>query len=239
MRAGLARHGKLTRAEIDLMEKWYLSSDSRPRDYKANSLYHFAAMLGAEIVGVRLHSLADSIKEYKTLLMFQNDFESRHGTDAFVRILTDLIFEVRDDDRGMTYRELAVLCALYSRIGNAQRPVRIIKAEIRSRMMGYKSLKILGAEIANRGDGARPYTERQVLYTLDELHRRRFFARARANERQTYFSNKMDQGALEKHLFEMKTRDAVFDGNRIARDRSLMDKIRSAKNAASPSPLLK
>lgn len=86
-------------------------------------------------------------------------------------------------------------------------------------MLGYKSSSIMAQELANRADGLKPLTFRQVNYVLDRLHERRFFARARANERQTFYSIRLPQDQLENRLVESKSYLESFHEQRMKRER--------------------
>jgi hypothetical protein len=88
------------------------------------------------------------------------------------------------------------------------------------------------AEISAREDKEKPLTERQVLTTLDSLHSRGFFARMRANARQTYYSHRLAHDEFKKALFEMKTWRAFQRANRIEEDKKIMEAIRITNTKA-------
>jgi hypothetical protein len=89
------------------------------------------------------------LASHAQLSRFIKEFERKHDTDARVRIRTDWLFEVRDN-KGMSYPELAVLAAIYSKIGASSRPVRITRDEIRKRAHGFKSDCVFRAEMNPR-----------------------------------------------------------------------------------------
>jgi hypothetical protein len=168
----------------------------------------------------------DKLLDYfRSLSEFKDSYEKLHGTDVQVRLRTDFVFEARDKT-GMTYRELAVLSAIYSSIGAKPYPVRITRDAIIRRALGYKSATVMAAEFGRRSDDAKPLTYRQITYTANHLHQRRLFARARPNERQTYYSNRLTQDQIEKQIFERKTAGARFENQRKKRNRDLMDRIK-------------
>ena len=78
---------------------------------------------GCEYLNVCAGNVKRMLASHTQLSGFVRDFEKRHGTDARVRIRTDWFFEVRDN-KGMSYPELAVLAAIYSKIGDARGPVQ-------------------------------------------------------------------------------------------------------------------
>jgi len=199
-----------------------------PSDYREAKSDHVAAMFGAQEIGINVGSVVTALRHWHQLSDFQNQFQAQYGPDAQVRIKKDLVFEVRDKT-GISYREFAVLCAVLSYIGAKKYPVCITRQAIQCRMLGYKSPSIMCTEIAKRKDGAKPLTFRQINYTLDRLHERQFFARARANKRQTYYSIRMTQDQLESALLESKSYSQGFHERRRQRDAELIARIKQRK----------
>jgi hypothetical protein len=208
--------------------KEFCANFEKPDDYSQKNTWHVAAMLGAQEIGITVGNLGWSIERWRILAQFRDQFATKHGPDVEVRIRKDLVFETRDN-KGITYREFAILCAVYSFIGSAAYPVRIIKEAIQTRMLGYKKREIMETEVAARNDKVQPLTLRQIGYTLNALHKRKFFARARANERQTYYSHRLTQEELEEELFKRKTGDAYFHAARKTRDKTLMERIKAER----------
>ncbi len=209
--------------------------------YRKNKTEDVAFALGAQQLNINYGSnsnIADILERVRVLLDFKRRFEQVHKPDVEVRIATQLVFEVRDK-KGMTYREFSVLAALYSRIGAKKYPVRVTRDCIQCRALGYKSPVIMATELPNRMDGAKPLSLHQINYTLDALHERKFFARARANKRQTYYSHRMPQEQLEQALISSKTYSQQFHQKRRQRDSELIEKISQAKAAIKVNGLLK
>jgi hypothetical protein len=201
---------------------------STPEDYHKSDRQHVAVMMGSQEIGVRPGSVRTVLNRWKQLRQFRGAVECAHGRDVEVRIEKGLAFEVRDRI-GMSYREFAVLCAVYSAIGAKAYPVRIVRETIRCRALGYKSASMMVAEIGKRTDGGKPLSLHQLNYTLDRLHERLFFARARANERQTFYSNRLQQDQLEKALVEGKAYSQGFHQRRLQRDAALIAAIKERK----------
>ena len=210
-----------------------------PPDFSKNKYDHVAAMLGASATNVCIGGrISHSLKRHKELNDFKWRFEQKHGRDVEARIATRLVFEVRDKT-GMSYREFAILCAIYSCIGAKAYPVRITRDRVQCRMLGYKSPAIMHAELANRTDGATPLSLRQINYTLDALHERRFFARARANERQTFYSHRLTQEELEARLITGKSYSEAFHNQRRQHAVELIAKIKQSKAAIKANAPIK
>jgi len=104
---------------------------------------------GCEYLNVCAGDIKSMLASHAQLSRFIKEFERKHDTDARVRIRTDWLFEVRDN-KGMSYPELAVLAAIYSKIGASSRPVRITRDEIRKRAHGFKSDCVFRAEMNPR-----------------------------------------------------------------------------------------
>lgn len=226
--AGVTMFRKLD-AEIRKQKAEQFSNNSgTPNDYKRTNEHHVAALVGANEIGITVGSLGYSMQRWTDLSSFRNQFQTKHGNDVQIRIRKGLVFEARDNE-GISYRELAVLCAVYSCIGAATHPVRITKDTIQARMLGYKSRKVMTAEFLSRQDSAQPLTHRQIGYTLDALDERKFFARARPNERQTYFSHRLTKEELHDALFKRKTAKARFHATRKTENTSLMERIKSER----------
>jgi len=200
-----------------------------PADYRKHDSDHVAAMLGAREIGINVGGVAHSLATWRKLSEARNQFQAQHGRDVEVRIRSELVFEARDKN-GISYREFSILCAIYSCIGAKKYPVRITREQIQRRMLGYKTQSVMQAEIGKRIDGAKPLTTRQINYTLDRLDERQFFARARANKRQTYYSHRLSQEQLEEKLVAGKSYAQSFHKRRRQRDAELMARIKSAKS---------
>ena len=122
-------------------------------------------------LNVSAPNLEAMIAEHSDLARFVKIWEQQHGPDALVRIRTDWLFEVRDN-KGMSYPELAVLTAIYSKIGDARGPVRILQDEIWKRAHGFKSDRVFRVEMNRR---RRPFLRpRQVRSIIERLHGRHF-----------------------------------------------------------------
>jgi len=63
------------------------------------------------------------------LSRFIEEFETRYGRDARVRIRTDWVLDAQGG-KGISSQELAVLAAIYSKIGASRRPVRLVHLDI-------------------------------------------------------------------------------------------------------------
>jgi len=173
-------------------------------DFKRYVNRHLYAARGCEITNVTMHSIDARLAEHDALKEFSEDFSARHGTDPLVRLKSSFIFEVRDGN-GVTARELSVLAAIYSVIGNKNGPVMITQNRIRCRALGYKSAAVMQVELTKRKDTAKPLTEWELRSTLEKLTVRRFFVRSTYGCRHTYYSHRMTQDQLRKAIIERKT----------------------------------
>jgi hypothetical protein len=216
----------------------YATRLSLSYQYKQTDKDNVAALLGGREIGITFTSVQYMVQVWNELLAFKQPYESTHGRDVDVRVEESLVFETRDN-HGMSYREFSVLCAIYSCIGAKKYPVRITRDKIQCRQLGYKSPAIMQAELPNRKDGAQPLTLRQINLTVDKLHERGFFARARANERQTFYSHRLTQEQIEQALMEGKSYSKKFHQRRQQRDAALMEQIKQAKTTIKADGLLK
>jgi hypothetical protein len=161
-----------------------------------------------------------------TLERFIKDFERRHGPDARVRIVTSWVFEARDR-KGISYAELAVLAAIYSKIGAAKGPVRITRDEIWRRALGCKSERVFRAEMHDRKASI---TQRHVRSIIDRLHApRKFFARVTYARRQSYYSHRLTVDQLSECVFNRKMQPALARQARIRANYTLTQRIQAER----------
>jgi hypothetical protein len=182
------------------------------------------AIAGCEYLHVCAGNVKGMLACHAQLSSFVKEFEARHGTDARVRIRTDWLFEVRDN-KGMSYPELAVVAAIYSKIGASRRPVRITQDEIRKRAHGFKSDRVFRGEIHRKPE----LTSRQVRSIVERLHARNFFGRMTYGRRQTYYSNRLSSKELADHIFRAKTQRSFARQARICADADLTKRIQAAR----------
>jgi hypothetical protein len=190
------------------------------------------AVVGCEYLDVCAGNVTGMLASHAQLLSFIKEFERRHGTDARVRIRTDWLFEVRDS-KGMSYKELAVLAAIYSKIGASKGPVRITQDEIRKRAHGFKSDRVFTAEMSRRRKAlVTPY---QVRSIIERLHVRKFFARVTYARRQTYYSNRLSTTELADHIFTAKTQRSRARQARISANADLTTRIQAERRKLAGS----
>src|SRR5262249_23514584 len=154
----------------------------------------------------------------------------RNGKDASIRISTALLWEAHNNT-GVTYREFSILCAINSVIGNrCFSPRRITEPSIRVRAAGYKSWTVANRELArDESRNKQMLTADQVRYTLERLHERKFFARARVGARTVKYMVGITDAELRALLLQTETYQSRFKAERAEKDRELMIAIRSAK----------
>lgn len=238
---GIVSTGLKLWADLDDEEKTQrrdgASVVEKPKDFAEHRDDHMAVWIGAKAIGCTLHRMGATIQAYNELTEFRRCYELKHGTDVSVRIKRDVVFEVRDKT-GMPYDEFAFLCAIYSCIGANHGPVRIVRESMKARSMGYKSAKILGAELHNRKDGRKIPTEWQVRSTVDKLHALKWFSRCHPSRRQTYYSNKLSDDELREQVLKRKTYLAEFKARQRGKDAALAESIkaRTSTTIIEPEP---
>ena len=180
---------------------------------------------GAEFLGIVIRNVKGIIRNHLELARFIRGFEQRNGTDARVRIVVHWVFEARNR-KGISYRELAVLAAIYSKIGAAKGPVRITREEIWRRALGFKSKRAFSVEMHDRQAWITP---RQVRSIIERLHDRRFFARLTYARRQTYYSHRLTADQLAKAVFVQKLQPELARQARIRANDALTKRIQSER----------
>ena len=188
----------------------------------------------AKFLNVEIGSPDNTIDRWKAAARFVRQWENRHGRDASVRIATALLWEAYDNT-GLTYREFSILCAINSVIGKRRSVARrITEPSIRVRAAGFKSWNVANCELARDESGkAQLLTPHQVRYTLERLHQRKFFARARVGAKTVKYMVGVSDDALRASLLQTETYRSRFKAERAQKDQELMKAIRSANQAAS------
>lgn len=207
------------------MVSGFLSTNGGPEDFDENDELHKRAMAG--YVTNRQHhpSIKAIIRQHAALDEFRRKFELRHGRDASVRVRTDIMLSALSGK--LKYITFCVFVAILSDLGDKAYK-RVTKETIQPRMMGYKSNKVMKAELSNRTDGAAPLRLSKISYQVTKaIPRRRLLARARKNERQTYYSVRMSQSQLRTEMVKLAGRSS--DAERIESDAALMALCKSAR----------
>jgi len=187
----------------------------------------------ATFLHVNMSSHVATIERWRLASWFIEGREERYGKDALVRIATNLLWEAHSN-AGLTYREFSILCAINSVIGKRHcKPMRITESSIRVRAGGYKSWTVLNRELAQRPSLAQLLTANQVRYTLEKLHARKFFARARVGAKTVKYMVGVSDTELRALLLQTETRLSRFKIERAQKDQELMTMIRLANQTAS------
>ena len=221
---------------VEMGERLWLkySTDQReyvrahPPEWCTSSLkndMHLKAVIGCEKLDLIQPHLRFLVADHAALSQFANEWEQRHGRDAKVRIAVDWVFEAIHGT-GISCAELAVLAAIYSKIGASKRPVRITRHEIWRRALGYKSERVFRVETGSYVFGI---TKRQVRSIIDRLHARKFFARVTVARRETYYSHRLSSTALSQQVFIAKIQRDVARQARIRADADLTKRIQAER----------
>ena len=187
----------------------------------------------ARFLHVNMPSPEATIHRWKTARSFIRQWEDAYGPDALVRIGTTLLWEAHDHD-GLTYREFSILCAINSVIGDRSTPVRITEGTIRIRAAGYKSFSVVRQELnRDKSRAAQLLTPHKARYTLERLHERRLFARARVRAKTVKYMVGKSDDELRKILLQTETHRSRFKHERARKDRELMMMIKSKAQTGS------
>jgi hypothetical protein len=187
----------------------------------------------ATFLHVNVASHDATVERWKLASWFIEGWEERFGKDASVRIATSLLWEAHNNT-GLTYREFSILCAINSVIGDRSTPIRITERTIRIRAAGYKSLIVVRRELdRDKSRVAQLLTTHQVRYTLERLHQRRLFARARVRAKTVKYMVGVTDDELRKLLLQTETHRSRFRQERAQKDRELMIMIKSKNQTGS------
>jgi hypothetical protein len=184
----------------------------------------------ANFLGVSIGSYDSKISRWREADSFVQLWEQRHGKDARVRIATSLLWEAHNNT-GVSYREFSILCAINSIIGKRRSvPRRITEPSVRVRAAGFKSWNVAKSELpSDELRNAKLLTEDQVRYTLEKLHERKFFARARVRAKTVKYMLGVTDDRLRALLLQRETYRSRFKAERAEKDAELMAAITSAR----------
>jgi len=232
---GRRRWNELAKADLTTLRRHGIDSclESELRNQKRATWG--CARFGALLLGYKAASAQLIVRQHMRLCGHIEKFVASHGPDPLVRVAADFVY---GGDSRLSDPELAVLCAIYSKIGASRRPVRITRDDIWRRAHGFKSRRAFQVEML----GERSFTQRQVRSIIESLHARRFFARITFARRQTFYSHRLSAKDLKKAVVELKLRSQVTRIKRISNDKDLTARIRGerrklAQSAATDAPL--
>ena len=153
--------------------------------------------------------------------------EEVHGRDPFVRISTELLGECHKGK--LSYRDFSILCAINSQIGSKKHPVRITQPSIRVRAAGYKSWRVFVAAVPLDRREEALLAPHKVRYTVESLHRRKFFAKARRGPRTVLFMNRVTNEELRETVVKQAARRFRFRRECQERDAEMRRTIKGLK----------
>ena len=186
---------------------------------------HVQAVIACEELGLIPDHVYTVTAHHGAARRYIDIIEQIHGPYPLVRIDVDWVLQAFHET-GISYDELVVLVAIYSKIGDKEGPVRITQDEIWRRGLGCKSKDVFRT--------LNPYykkflTQRRVRSVIERLAERNFFARITYGRRHTYYSHRLTQEELEDEVFKSKTYRARARQARIARDTELTRRIQAER----------
>jgi len=211
---------KRLRAIIDYNVVEYASKQVGSKSRK--SLATAAATLNINYPNVSL-----ATEQWKRAKTYVENFELRHGRDAFVRIGSNIFWECYK--ASLTYRDFSIICALNSIIGASKRPKRVTEPSIRVRAAGYKSWDVLKAEVPEDSWPTVLLTPDKIRYSLSVLHRRSLFARTRTGARTVMYMTNGSDAELRAKIIELEKKKAE-KRNHAEKDRELRDQIAAIRH---------
>ena len=177
---------------------------------------HVTRVLGAKSLKVKL---GGPDRWHPKVMVKPKDFGSR-----LVRLRCDLLWDYHNNSAA-AFRDLAVLSAIYSGIGQKQY-AKLSYEQIRCMAMGYNGIAEYEAETRTKKKDNR-LTVRQTQYTAHRLHDRGFFVRVCPNKRHIYYSHKLTASELAKAVVK---KVATYKAKRVAVaaiDKAVSDQINS------------
>lgn len=189
-------------------------------------------------LGLSPQELPEILLEGGRFKMKLDGFKDRFGGDPEVRLRSDLFLEMFGKRQGgISFEDGAVLCGIYSVIGNKQRPVRITKSTIKHRALGYKSEKVMLQHLNIREEIPIELSDWKTREGIDRLHARKLFAKCTYGRRVSYYSNRCTDATLRQKVEDMVTRREVHKFATRMNDRHLTETIRNRRASYQGKPL--
>ena len=146
-------------------------------------------------------SVSDMFRRDRTVNDFVEGHEHAHGAGPLVFIGSQILWECMKGE--FKWRDFTVLCSINSIIGRKKTPVLIRRSMITARQMGYKSPRVMDAELAppSRQCPARQQlTPKELRTSLDRLEKRGLFVRCQTSMRSVYFAKGITREELRRQL---------------------------------------
>jgi len=176
----------------------------------------------ATALNINYTNVSEATEQGERAKTYVENFELRHGRDAFVRIGSNIFWECYK--ASLTYRDFSIICALNSIIGASKRPKRVTEPSIRVRAAGYKSWNVLRAEVSEDRWPAILLSRDKIRYSLSVLHGRGLFARARIGARTVMYMTNASDAELRAEIIELEKKKAE-KADYAHKDRELRDRI--------------
>jgi hypothetical protein len=230
-RVGMQEWEKMNESDQEVKVEMLEEKENKPDDFCSSDSDHQAIMWGAHLTGTTIGSVGNILAEYRKFQSLRTSFESKHGSDVYVRIHGDIMFRAYKGE--MNYRHFSVLCALFSWIGDSKEPVRVTRDGIKTRQLGYRTREILEKEMnryKKRGDGAEELSDRKLRDALDELEPY-WFARVNPSRTVVYFSHRMTRDELIAATAKKVAKETSFHALKRKANEDLKAAIEKEKQA--------
>lgn len=133
----------------------------------------------------------------------------------------------------MTFRELAVLSAIYSKIG-AKAYCKMSAPEVQCRATGFSTRPALEAAV-KEGRTFCLYTNKQIRTTIETLLANRYLAKFTYNRGETFYSHRVESAAeLGEKILRKKTWKHTGRAEQAKMEREISDRIKAAKLSDRP-----
>ena len=181
-------------------------SEYAPSDFD-NSLDEQLFIVSAlEYFKIKIVSIVNLENTYSDLEKYVNDYQAKHGKDAYAKVHIDVFVETLNDDFAGKYSEryFRTLCSITSILGtNKKYPFkRITKERIICGYYGFKSKAIFNVEFK----GSQLITIRQLGTAINKLAEKNLFQKATRKRRLTYYSTLLSHAEFIEAIsqFEFK-----------------------------------
>jgi hypothetical protein len=180
--------------DVDALIQQERQAGNLPLDFDYRDDGHRMIFLGRQTLSVGGGGLCGTCMErWETLEKFIAKMAKMEGNPQQPRIKAALLWDALKGT--MSYRNFAVLTAVYAWLGDKKIPWIVRQASLPAMTLGYKPATLRGPDgptlLASREDGAKPLTRDQIRTTLDHLERANHFARVERDARTVFFSNRM------------------------------------------------
>jgi hypothetical protein len=201
------------------------------QDFNFDDETHQAVMKNAYELGINFISMERTIARGRDAAGFVKRYEQQYGRDSWTQVNIKVVLDTLNNQ--FPYNDFAILCAVSSSLGKQDGKFKQITGEqIGCRMNGFKSKKILDAEVVRRDVKIIDISYRQLLRRVDAVSRMGYFSKYTYHKRDTYYSSYLKREQIMKAVYNRKSYAKRKEAEFRVIENELEQELKNVSNAA-------